>query len=188
MTAIPTTHTTPSTHPIPSDVATIRMPSPIGQLTVGASDRGVRLVMWDNDPRHVPESTVEDDSPESPRGVVLQRARVQLEEYFAGQRTEFDLPLDAQGTAFQHSAWAALLTIPYGETVSYGHQARLLGDVRKSRAVGAANGKNPIGIVVPCHRVVGSNGSLTGFAGGLQTKAWLLDHERMVLAGVGPLH
>jgi methylated-DNA-[protein]-cysteine S-methyltransferase len=96
-------------------------------------------------------------------------------------RTEFDLPLDAQGTPFQRSAWTALCTIPFGETVSYGEQARRLGDARKARAVGAANGRNPISIVVPCHRVVGSNGSLTGFAAGLDAKAWLLDHERRVL-------
>src|SRR5690606_5117143 len=109
---------------------------------------------------------------------LLDRAVQQLEEYFAGARTEFDLPLDPQGTAFQHQVWTVLREIPYGETISYGQQASMLGDKNKSRAVGAANGKNPIPIVVPCHRVVGSNGHLTGFAGGLDTKAWLLVHER----------
>jgi methylated-DNA-[protein]-cysteine S-methyltransferase len=109
----------------------------------------------------------------------------QLTEYFDGERQEFDLPLDPIGTEFQQAAWSALRTIPYGTTVSYGEQAARMGDRRKARAVGAANGRNPISIVVPCHRVVGSNGSLTGFAGGLDTKAWLLDHERGLLSRLG---
>ena len=108
----------------------------------------------------------------------------QLDEYFAGDREEFDLPLDPVGTDFQQSAWMALRTIPYGTTVSYGEQAARMGDRRKARAVGAANGRNPISIVVPCHRVVASNGALTGFAGGIDTKAWLLDHEQRVTSGV----
>ena len=108
----------------------------------------------------------------------------QLDEYFAGEREEFDLPLDPVGTDFQQSAWMALRTIPYGTTVSYGEQAARMGDRRKARAVGAANGRNPISIVVPCHRVVASNGALTGFAGGIDTKAWLLDHEQRVTIGV----
>lgn len=169
-----------------SAVEVITIASPVGALSVGASDVGIRFVMWDRDPRPVPDGTT-DGHRGTARDHILERAGVQLDEYFRGERTEFDLPLDPQGTPFQRAAWAALRTIPYGETVSYGHQARLLGDVRKSRAVGAANGKNPIGIVVPCHRVVGSNGSLTGFAGGLQAKAWLLDHERAVAMGVGQL-
>ncbi|MEK7425448.1 MAG: methylated-DNA--[protein]-cysteine S-methyltransferase [Actinomycetota bacterium] len=169
-----------------SAVEVVTIPSPVGALSVGASDVGIRFVMWDRDPRPVPDGTT-DDHRGTARRHILERARVQLDEYFRGERTEFDLPLDPQGTPFQQAAWAALRTIPYGETVSYGHQARLLGDVRKSRAVGAANGKNPIGIVVPCHRVVGSNGSLTGFAGGLSAKAWLLDHERTVATGAGRL-
>jgi methylated-DNA-[protein]-cysteine S-methyltransferase len=109
----------------------------------------------------------------------------QLEEYFAGRRQTFDLPLDPVGTSFQRAAWDALRTIDYGSTVSYGEQAARMGDRRKARAVGAANGRNPISIVVPCHRVVGADGALTGFAGGLETKAWLLDHERRVLFGLG---
>ena len=113
---------------------------------------------------------------------ILERTIAQLGEYFAGERTEFDLPLDPRGTAFQQSAWMVLRTIPYGQTMSYGQQARALGDRNKARAVGGANGKNPISIIVPCHRVVGADGSLTGFGGGLDVKAWLLDHERQVLA------
>ena len=114
---------------------------------------------------------------------LLDRAAQQLDEYFDGDRTDFELPLEPAGTPFQKEAWTTLRTIPYGETISYGEQARRLGDKNKSRAVGAANGQNPIPIVVPCHRVVGSNGHLTGFGGGIEVKAWLLDHEFKVRAG-----
>jgi methylated-DNA-[protein]-cysteine S-methyltransferase len=156
------------------------MPSPVGELTIGASDDGLRFVLWNDDGRALEQPSSPGGSAER-REAILAEAVSQLEEYFDGTRTEFDLPLDPQGTAFQRSAWTMLRTIPYGQTVSYAFQARALGDVNKSRAVGAANGKNPIGIIVPCHRVVGSNGSLTGFAGGIESKAWLLDHERRVL-------
>ena len=113
---------------------------------------------------------------------VLARARRQLAEYFAGERTRFDLPLAAAGTPFQRRVWAALSGIPYGETRSYSDIAAEVANVRAVRAVGAANGRNPLPIVVPCHRVIGSDGRLTGFGGGLPTKAWLLRHERAVLA------
>ena len=111
---------------------------------------------------------------------ILELACTQLREYFAGDRREFDVPLDPVGTAFQQSAWRVLRTIPYAATMSYGEQARALGDPNKARAVGAANGRNPISIIVPCHRVVGSTGALTGFAGGLDAKQWLLQFEREV--------
>jgi methylated-DNA-[protein]-cysteine S-methyltransferase len=101
----------------------------------------------------------------------------QLREYFAGTRTEFDLPLDPIGTDFQRGAWTVLRSIPYGRTMSYGEQARAMGDANKARAVGAANGRNPISVIVPCHRVVATSGALTGFAGGLSSKEWLLRHE-----------
>ncbi|MFZ9630225.1 MAG: methylated-DNA--[protein]-cysteine S-methyltransferase, partial [Ilumatobacteraceae bacterium] len=110
------------------------------------------------------------------------RAVVQLGEYFDGRRREFDVPLDPHGTDFQLAVWRVLRTIPYGTTMTYGEQARALGDANKARAVGAANGRNPISVIVPCHRVVGGNGSLTGFAGGLDAKSWLLAHERATLA------
>lgn len=162
------------------------MHSPIGELTILAVDDGLVAIDWSDDVGHhtdVPGGDVVDvgavDHP------VLQRAVDQLGEYFAGERTEFDLPLAARGTSFQRQAWDALARIPYGETVSYGEQAVMLGDRNKARAVGAANGRNPIPIVVPCHRVVGSNGKLTGFAGGLDTKAWLLDHELAVRMATG---
>jgi methylated-DNA-[protein]-cysteine S-methyltransferase len=109
---------------------------------------------------------------------VLSRACAQLAEYFAGERVAFDLPLAPIGTGFQMIVWRALLAIPFGETRSYGDIARAIGRPAASRAVGAANGKNPIAIVVPCHRVVASSGELTGYAGGLAAKRWLLDHEK----------
>ena len=108
---------------------------------------------------------------------ILCEAATQLGQYFAKERTDFDLPLDLQGTDFQQEAWKALARIPYGETWTYKQQAELLGRPKAVRAVGAANGKNPVSIVLPCHRVIGSNGTLTGFAGGLDTKKQLLLFE-----------
>jgi methylated-DNA-[protein]-cysteine S-methyltransferase len=159
-----------------------RIPSPVGELTLAASDRGLRFVGWNVTERDLlsPDGSGSTGRREATLGETVS----QLDEYFAGLRTEFDLPLDPQGTPFQLAAWMMLRTIPYAQTVSYAYQARSLGDVNKSRAVGAANGKNPIAIIVPCHRVVGSNGSLTGFGGGIESKAWLLDHEKRVIAGV----
>jgi methylated-DNA-[protein]-cysteine S-methyltransferase len=162
--------------------ATTVVDTPIGPLTLIASDRGLRAVMWPDEEFGRVQPDAPDDAPVSAAAVaVLRAAGDQLAEYFDGDRTTFDVPLDPVGTDFQRTAWAALRTIPFGETISYGEQAARLGDRRKARAVGAANGRNPISIIVPCHRVVGSNGALTGFAGGLDTKAWLLDHERAIL-------
>jgi methylated-DNA-[protein]-cysteine S-methyltransferase len=110
-------------------------------------------------------------------GTAFDDVRTQLAEYFAGMRTEFDLSLHASGTPFQKKVWRALLDIPYGETASYGQTAAAIGLPMAARAVGLANGQNPIPIIVPCHRVVGANGSLTGYGGGLETKKWLLAHE-----------
>jgi methylated-DNA-[protein]-cysteine S-methyltransferase len=111
---------------------------------------------------------------------ILAEACAQLGEYFAGARTTFDLPLAPEGTPFQQRVWQALCAIPFGETATYRTIARTLGDANATRAVGAANGRNPIGIVVPCHRIVGTDGSLTGYAGGLDRKRWLLRHEDAV--------
>lgn len=153
------------------------MDTPVGELTLVAGAMGLRAVLWpDERDGRVPLGDMTGGGPGA--DAVLTAAREQLLEYFAGDRREFDLPLDPVGTPFQQEAWLALRTIPFGHTITYGEQARRLGDARKSRAVGAANGRNPISIVVPCHRVVGSTGSLTGFAGGLDAKAWLLRHER----------
>lgn len=156
--------------------------TPIGALTVVAADAGVRAVLWpDDNPRRVRLG----DAVEQPDHPVVEATVAELGEYFAGDRQAFGVPLDPRGTEFQQSAWQALRLIPYGATVSYGEQAERMGDRRKARAVGAANGRNPISIIVPCHRVVGANGELTGFAGGIEAKSWLLEHERGVL-GVGP--
>jgi methylated-DNA-[protein]-cysteine S-methyltransferase len=157
------------------------MNSPIGTLTIVATADAL-VEIWFGSAGNDADAqgwTLSDQSEEIGAGehTVLDLAVEQLDEYFRGERAEFGLPLAPQGTPFQQQAWLALREIPFGETITYGEQARRLGDPNKSRAVGAANGKNPIPIVVPCHRVVGANGQLTGYAGGLKTKAWLLDHE-----------
>ena len=108
---------------------------------------------------------------------LLKRPRARLQAYFAGELRDFELPLAAGGTPFQQRVWRALCDIPYGETISYGELARRIGQPKAARAVGLANGQNPIAIVVPCHRVIGANGSLTGYGGGLERKRWLLAHE-----------
>ncbi len=155
------------------------MSSPIGTLRLVASTHGLRAIVWANE---------DPDSYSGLRGArldedersshVLGEAEKQIGEYFAGERRRFEIDLDLIGTEFQLSAWSVLSTIPYGCTISYGDQARVLGDERKARAVGGANGRNPIPIVVPCHRVIGSDGSLTGFAIGTDVKKFLLDFER----------
>ena len=160
------------------------MSTPVGVLTLVASDVGLRAVLWQTEKPNRVRLDDRDSGEIDPSGV-LDAAREQLSEYFAGTRTEFDLALDPQGTEFQLAAWMALRSIAFAETVSYGEQARRMGDSRKARAVGAANGRNPLSIVVPCHRVVGSDGSLTGFAGGIDAKSWLLNHERSVAAAQG---
>lgn len=161
--------------------------SPVGELTVTVSPVGVRALLWPAeawDGRQVfigaspdDEVHVERSSVPSLEHPLLAETLRQLDEYFAGTRRQFDLPLDPVGTPFQLRTWKLLSTIPYGQTLSYGEQARRLGDDRLARAVGAANGRNPISIIVPCHRVVGANGSLVGFGGGLDAKRWLLTHE-----------
>lgn len=151
------------------------MPSPVGELTLVATDAALVAIRWqdEDDARaRVPTPAVAPDHP------VLRSAEAQLGEYFAGKRRIFDLPLAPAGTPFQHAVWRALLAIPFGETRSYLDIARVLGQPTATRAVGAANGRNPLPIVAPCHRVIGANGSLTGFGGGLANKRWLLDHER----------
>jgi methylated-DNA-[protein]-cysteine S-methyltransferase len=145
--------------------------SPIGPLGLIASDAGLRAVLFDGD-RIRAEG----------RSSVLTQAVRQLEAYFDGELLTFDLPLELEGTDFQRRCWLALGSIPYGQTVSYGEQARRLGlGSDAARAVGAANGRNPLPIVLPCHRVIGADGSLTGFGGGLHVKRFLLEHEGTLL-------
>ncbi len=156
-----------------------RLGTPIGELVLTASDVALTGVFFPTS-RRGPAPTHQAnwvEATDGPAAAVLARARAQLEEYFARKRTTFELPLEALGSAFEHRVWNALRQIPYGTTTSYGALAKLLGDKHATRAVGLANGKNPIPIIVPCHRVVGAKGELTGYGGGLETKRWLLEHE-----------
>ena len=155
---------------------TQRVDSPFGPLTIVGSGAGVRAILWPGD--DPARAGLDATALRSRSTDVLDETARQLAGYFEGERTGFDLPLDLHGTAFQLAAWRALTEIPYGETRSYAEQAALLGRPAAVRAVGAANGRNPISIVVPCHRVVGSDGSLRGFAGGIDAKAALLAFER----------
>lgn len=148
--------------------------SPVGPLKLVATDRALAAILWPNDdPKRVRLGPLVDN----PGNPFLIEAEQQLKTYFAGKLTQFTVPLDFKGTEFQKSVWQALLTIPFGETRTYGEIARQIGKPTAFRAVGAANGKNPISIIAPCHRVVGSTGDLTGFAGGLAAKKHLLAME-----------
>lgn len=153
------------------------VPSPVGELLITASGAAVTSIHFPKGEPH------EIDASWERGGAVLDQAQQQLEEYFRGERTEFELPLEPEGTEFQKQVWVQLQRIPYGETISYGELARRLGNPNASRAVGAANGRNPISIVIPCHRVIGSNGALTGFGGGLRVKEQLLDLESPLFGG-----
>lgn len=149
------------------------MESPVGRLAITAAEDGVRQILFaDGRDRIAPE----DGWVEGGRHV--HEAERQLTAYFAGRLREFRLPLSPHGTPFQQRVWNELLKIPYGQTISYGELARRVGNPNGSRAVGLANGANPISIVIPCHRVIGSNGRLTGYGGGLKNKEWLLALER----------
>lgn len=148
--------------------------TPVGRLTLIASEKGLAAVLWENDdPDRVHAKAIIEDN----NNPFLLEAERQLQEYFEGKRNSFSLPLDMTGTAFQKQVWQALATIPYGETRNYTQIAEQIGNPKAVRAVGTANGKNPISIILPCHRVIGASGHLTGFAGGLETKARLLSLE-----------
>jgi methylated-DNA-[protein]-cysteine S-methyltransferase len=145
--------------------------SPLGPLLLVAENGALTMLWMSPLPRR-------DDTPlQAADRAVLDETAAQLDRYFAGGLTAFDLPLDLRGTPFQRRVWSALQEIPFGETTSYGELAAALGKPGSARAVGLANGQNPVSIIVPCHRVIGSNGKLTGYGGGLDRKAWLLDHE-----------
>lgn len=141
--------------------------TPIGLLAIRASDDGIHRV----------EFVDQQDTPEKQHPLLTQAVQ-QFRQYFSGQRQTFTLPLAATGTAFQHQVWHALMKITYAKTASYGQIAESIGKPKAVRAVGAANGRNPLAIVVPCHRIIGKNGTLTGYAGGLERKAWLLALEQ----------
>ena len=155
-------------------LTTATMDTPVGELVIVASNAGLRAILWPTEREGrvtFAEPTANGEHP------VIEQTIGQLEEYVDGARQEFDLPLDLIGTTFQKEVWACLSRIPYGETQSYGELANELNKPGAARAVGAATGRNPISIVVPCHRLVGSSGKLTGFAGGIDAKRWLLTHE-----------
>ena len=149
--------------------------SPVGPLTLVVDDEGALVALLMDAQRHGPEETGLDLGEPDPDAA--QEAVDQLAEYFAGSRSTFEVPLAPRGTAFQRRVWAALCDIPYGSTETYGELAARIGSPRSVRAVGGATGRNPIGIIVPCHRLVGAGGALTGYAGGLDRKRWLLDLE-----------
>ncbi|MFT5757265.1 MAG: methylated-DNA-[protein]-cysteine S-methyltransferase [Alteromonadaceae bacterium] len=144
--------------------------SPLGLIEFKASDKGIVYVIFCGTEKSVIQ-----------RSEITDQCKQQLTEYFTGQRKIFDLPLDPHGTVFQKSVWQCLSTIPFGESVTYLHIAKMVNKPKGSQAVGGANGRNPISIIVPCHRVIGSNGSLTGYAGGIERKLWLLNHEGIEL-------
>jgi methylated-DNA-[protein]-cysteine S-methyltransferase len=150
------------------------MPSPVGELKLVANGSRLAAILWENDKPNRVRLGPMTEAADNP---ILVRAALQLQEYFAGTRNQFDLELDFAGTEFQKKVWQALLTIPFGETRSYSQIAEQIGNPSAVRAVGAANGKNPISIVAPCHRVIGASGKLTGFAGGLEAKELLLTLE-----------
>lgn len=159
-----------------STIATIyytELESPIGTLLITGDGSAITGLHMEN---QATRPLMEENWQQDDRG--FREAREQLKAYFEGRLVNFDLPLAGTGTSFQKTVWTALQTIPYGQTETYGQLAERIGNHKASRAVGLANGRNPIGIIVPCHRVIGANGSLTGYAGGIERKQWLLAHER----------
>lgn len=155
--------------------------TPIGSLGIETIERGLAAVHFDAEPTFADGLQTRDRESVA----MLDHARGELEAYFAGDLTAFTVPVALRTTIFQRRIYEFLLTIPYGATTTYGAIARAIHDPNATRAVGHANGRNPIPIVVPCHRVIGADGTLTGFGGGLERKRWLLDHERAVLARAG---
>jgi methylated-DNA-[protein]-cysteine S-methyltransferase len=163
---------------LPQNCVYDAMDSPVGVLTIIASEDGLCAILWDHDLKNGSDEQLIHKLKQSATDKIIINTKQQLGEYFKGLRKVFDLPLVINGTPFQNLAWHELQKIPYAQTISYGEQAKRLGDKNKARAVGMANGLNPISIVIPCHRVIGSNGSLTGFGGGLDRKEFLLQLEK----------
>ena len=152
------------------DLLHTEMESPVGPLHLFANDKGL-TALYMNIQRYEMPTGVEGSN------AILEQTKQELTEYFEGNRRDFSVPLDPQGTEFRKSVWMELMNIPFGKTITYGELAKRLGDPLLTRAVGTANGANPISIIIPCHRVVGANGHLTGYGGGIERKRWLLDHE-----------
>jgi len=163
---------------LPQDAVYFQMDSPVERLTLMGSSQGLHAVLWDCDFQNPKYINLLAQLKKNNNLEIFLKAEKQLTEYFLGQRKKFDLDLVLYGTAFQKQAWAELSKIPYGQTISYGEQAGNMGDTNKARAVGMANGQNPLSIIIPCHRVIGANGKLTGFGGGLDKKEFLLGLER----------
>ena len=157
------------------------MPSAVGKLKLVASANALVAVLWEKE--YADRVKLETAKLDRRHPILLETER-QLGEYFAGARSQFELPLELRGSDFQNKVWRALTEIPFGQTISYFDLAKMIGSPKASRAVGAANGKNPLAIVIPCHRVIGTDGTLTGFAGGLETKAMLLTLEARAAASV----
>ena len=163
---------------LPKDAVFSELSSPIGNLTLIVSHKGLHAVLMNDDTEEQDCKEIISSLKRSNNHPVMKTAKLQLNEYFAKRRRTFSLPLVLDGTDFQIKAWEQLLKIPYGQTISYSEQSEKLGDIKKVRAIGTANGRNPIAIIVPCHRVIGKNGSLTGYRGGLEIKKYLLDLEK----------
>jgi len=162
---------------LPEDVAYDQMASPVGTLTLIANSQGLHAVLWDIDYSHLPYKKIINQFSYSQNNNIIIETKKQLTEYFDHKRKTFDLPLAINGTDFQIQAWEQLRKIPYATTISYAEQAARMGNKNKARAAGMANGRNPISIIIPCHRVIGANGDLVGFGGGIDKKAYLLNLE-----------
>ena len=162
---------------LPTETIYDTLNSPVGSLSILASSKGLRCILWEHEAITYDCISKLKQFQQNPTHPIIVKTKQQLEEYFSGKRNVFDVPFDLTGTPFQLNAWQILCQIPYGQTISYGEQAAKLGDKNKARAVGLANGLNPIPIIIPCHRVIGSNSQLTGFGGGVGNKKWLLRLE-----------
>lgn len=165
---------------LPNNATYDKMDSPVGELTIITSTEGLHAILWDLDCETPACQKTIRGLHHSAQEKTIVETKKQLKEYFTGKRKVFDLPLVINGTHFQTQTWQQLVKIPYGQTITYGEQAKRMGDKNKARAVGMANGCNPISIVIPCHRVIGSNGKLVGFAGGLEKKSFLLELESTI--------
>lgn len=163
---------------LPSDAVYDEINSPVGKLAIIASSEGLHAVLWEIYRKNLEWESITKGLSKAKNNKIIKNTEQQLCEYFQGKRKTFDLPLVLRGTKFQVQAWKQLLKIPYSKTITYGQQAQRIGNKNKARAVGMANGLNQISIIVPCHRVIGSNGKLVGFGGGLDNKAYLLNLEK----------